>query len=192
MRIYKEFYIPTESTSIHFLKTKLCVGCTKGFEIVDLESLNTQGLLDPTDESLDFILKKENVTPISIFRTVDGEFILCYNEFGFYVDRLGRRSRHDFFIQWSGTPTSFAYSHPYIIAFEQAFIEIRHVYTGEIQQVIQTSHLRCLNTNPDCLQCVMDQKDKQAVFRLNFLEEFVQERGLRSTLHVRSNSSSGM
>ena len=44
LRVFKEFYIPTESTSIHFLKTKLCVGCLKGFEIVDLDSLSTQGL----------------------------------------------------------------------------------------------------------------------------------------------------
>ncbi|KAK9702814.1 RHO1 GDP-GTP exchange protein 2, variant 2 [Basidiobolus ranarum] len=43
MKVYKEFYIPTESSSVHFLRSKLCVGCTKGFEIVDLESLNTQG-----------------------------------------------------------------------------------------------------------------------------------------------------
>lgn len=39
----KEFYIPVESTSIHYLKTRMCVGCSKGFEIVDLETLDTQG-----------------------------------------------------------------------------------------------------------------------------------------------------
>ncbi len=33
----QEFYIPTESSSISFLKTKLCVATTKGFEVVDLE-----------------------------------------------------------------------------------------------------------------------------------------------------------
>ena len=27
----------------------MCVGCSRGFEIVDLESLDTQGLLDPND-----------------------------------------------------------------------------------------------------------------------------------------------
>lgn len=77
-RVYKEFYIPTEAKSIHFLKTKLCVGCAKGFEIIDLESLNTQGLLDPTDTSLEFVLKRENLTPLSIFR-IQGIFFLCYD-----------------------------------------------------------------------------------------------------------------
>jgi hypothetical protein len=74
----KEFYIPVESSSIHFLKTKLCVGCSKGFEIVDLESLDTQGLLDPADESLEFIKKRENLRPMAIYR-IDNEFLLCYD-----------------------------------------------------------------------------------------------------------------
>ena len=74
----QEFYIPTESSSVHFLKTKLCVGCTKGFEIVDLETLDMQGLLDPSDASLDFVLKRDNVRPIAIYR-IEEDFLLCYD-----------------------------------------------------------------------------------------------------------------
>lgn len=67
-----------ESYSIHFLKTKLCVGCTKGFEIVDLDSLDTQGLLDPEDQSLDFVTRSESVKPMAIYR-IENEFLLCYD-----------------------------------------------------------------------------------------------------------------
>ena len=74
----QEFYIPLQSSSIHFLKTKLCVGCTNGFEIVDLESLDTQGLLDPADASLEFVHKRENLKPLAIYR-IDNEFLLCYD-----------------------------------------------------------------------------------------------------------------
>lgn len=74
----QEFYIPTESSSVHFLKTKLCVGCTKGFEIVDLETLDMQGLLDPSDASLDFVLKRDNVRPVAIYR-IEEDFLLCYD-----------------------------------------------------------------------------------------------------------------
>jgi hypothetical protein len=76
--LWQEFYIPVESTSIHFLKTKLCVGCTRGFEIVDLETLDTQGLLDPNDETLDFVRKRENLRPMAIYR-IQNEFLLCYD-----------------------------------------------------------------------------------------------------------------
>ena len=74
----QEFYIPVQSSSIHFLKTRLCVGCTNGFEIVDLETLDTQGLLDPADQSLNFVRKKEELRPMAIYR-IDNEFLLCYD-----------------------------------------------------------------------------------------------------------------
>jgi hypothetical protein len=53
LKAFKEFYIPTESSSIHFLKSKLCVACARGFEVVSLETLETQSLLDQADTSLD-------------------------------------------------------------------------------------------------------------------------------------------
>ena len=77
--LLQEFYIPLQSSSIHFLKTKLCVGCPNGFEIVDLETLDTQGLLDPADESLDFVRRREStLKPMAIYR-IENEFLLCYD-----------------------------------------------------------------------------------------------------------------
>lgn len=110
LRIYKEFYIPTESSSVHFLKSKLCVGCTKGFEIVDLDTLDTQGLLDPADSSLDFVQKRLDVRPLAIYR-VDGDFLLCYDEFAFYVNKNGWRARSNWLVQWEGHPTAFGEWH---------------------------------------------------------------------------------
>lgn len=74
----QEFYIPVQSSSIHFLKTRLCIGCTNGFEIVDLDTLDTQGLLDPADQSLEFVHKRENLKPLAIYR-IENEFLLCYD-----------------------------------------------------------------------------------------------------------------
>ncbi|PPQ91478.1 hypothetical protein CVT25_013735 [Psilocybe cyanescens] len=143
LKPFREFYIPVESTSIHYLKTKMCVGCSRGFEIVDLESLDTQGLLDPHDEMLEFVRKKENLRPMAIYR-IHNDFLLCYDEFAFYVNKSGRRSRKDFMVHWEGTPTGFALHEPYVLAFEPTFVEIRHIETGLMSQVIQGSNLRLL------------------------------------------------
>ncbi|CDO69776.1 hypothetical protein BN946_scf184766.g21 [Trametes cinnabarina] len=143
LRVYKEFYIPVQSSSIHFLKTRLCIGCTNGFEIVDLETLDTQGLLDPADQSLEFVHKRENLKPLAIYR-IDNEFLLCYDEFAFYVNKAGWRSRKDFMVYWEGNPTGFALHYPYVLAFEPTFVEIRHVETGAMSQIIQGNNLRCL------------------------------------------------
>jgi len=143
LKLFKEFYIPVESTSIHYLKTKMCVGCSRGFEIVDLETLDTQGLLDPNDESLEFVRKKETLRPMAIYR-IYNDFLLCYDEFAFYVNKSGRRSRKEFMVHWEGMPTGFALHEPYVLAFEPSFVEIRHIETGLLSQVIQGSNLRLL------------------------------------------------
>ncbi|KAF2747211.1 CNH-domain-containing protein [Sporormia fimetaria CBS 119925] len=146
LKPYKEFYIPTESTSIHFLRSKLCVGCTKGFEVVSLETLETQSLLDQADTSLDFVVRKENIKPIHIERLAS-EFLLCYTDYSFFVNRNGWRARPDWRIAWEGTPQAFAIFHPYILAFEPSFIEIRHMDTGMLVNIVTAKNIRWLHTS---------------------------------------------
>ncbi|KAJ3009607.1 RHO1 GDP-GTP exchange protein 2 [Thoreauomyces humboldtii] len=155
-KVSKEFYIPAEASSIHYLRTKLCVGCSKGFEVVDLETLMPQGLIDAEDDRMDFVNKREGLKPISIFRLASGDFLLCYNEFGFYIDRFGVRTKHDALIQWTGFPTHFTFIPPYIIAYEPSFVEIRDVDSGELVQIVPTSNLRVLNSEPEKMHMVVD------------------------------------
>ncbi|KAG0326928.1 RHO1 GDP-GTP exchange protein 2 [Dissophora globulifera] len=147
-KLYKDFYIPRETNSLHFLRNTLCVGCSKGFELIDLSNLNTQDLLDFSDPTLDFVHKKdENLKPLAIYRIGTGDsftFLLCYEEFSFYVDKTGRRARNGWIIHWEGVPTFCALSLPYVIAFDPSFIEIRHVETGDLVQIIPGNNIRCL------------------------------------------------
>lgn len=145
LKAFKEFYIPTESSSIHFLKSKLCVACARGFEVVSLETLETQSLLDQADTSLDFVARKENVRPIHIER-LNGEFLLNYSEFSFFVNRNGWRARPDWRIDWEGQPQSFALSYPWILAFEPNFIEIRNIDTNAVH-IVPHKNIRMLHTS---------------------------------------------
>ena len=134
LKPYKEFYIPMESNSVHFLRSKLCVGGAKGFEIVSLETLETQSLLDQADTSLDFITRPVTSgnppKPIYIERT-SSEFLLCYNDFSFYVNKNGWRARGDWKILWEGRPEAFAtWGEKWILAFEGEFVEVRSAETG--------------------------------------------------------------
>ncbi|KAF2265104.1 CNH-domain-containing protein [Lojkania enalia] len=146
LKPYKEFYIPTESTSIHFLRSKLCVGCARGFEVVSLETLETQSLLDQADTSLDFVVRKENIKPIHIERMAS-EFLLCYTDYSFFVNRNGWRARPDWRITWEGNPQAFAIFHPYILAFEPSFIEIRHMDSGGLVHILTAKNIRWLHTS---------------------------------------------
>ena len=130
---------------MHFLKTKLCVACARGFEIVSLESLETQPLLDQADTSLDFVALEKECKPIHIER-LNGEFLLNYSEFSFFVNRNGWRARPDWRIDWEGSPNAFALCYPYILAFEPSFIEVRHIDTGAYLHILTAKNIRMLHT----------------------------------------------
>lgn len=146
LKPFKEFYIPAESSSVHYLRSTLCVGCARGFEVVSLETTERQSLLDQADTSLDFVTRKENVRPIHIER-LNGEFLLNYSDFSFFVNRNGWRARQDWKIQWEGTPQAFALNYPYILAFEPSFIEIRHLETSELIHVMTGKNIRMLHSS---------------------------------------------
>ncbi|RDW62224.1 hypothetical protein BP6252_11657 [Coleophoma cylindrospora] len=167
LKAFKEFYIPTESSSIHFLKSKLCVACARGFEVVSLETLETQSLLDQADTSLDFVARKENVRPIHIER-LNGEFLLNYSEFSFFVNRNGWRARPDWRIDWEGQPQSFALSYPWILAFEPNFIEIRNIDTNAVH-IVPHRNIRMLHTSTrEIIYAFEDERGEDVVAAIDF------------------------
>ncbi|KAB5562915.1 CNH domain-containing protein [Coniochaeta sp. 2T2.1] len=167
LKPYKEFYIPTESSSVHFLKSKLCVACARGFEVVSLETLETQSLLDQADTSLDFVARKEGVKPIHIER-LNGEFLLNYSEFSFFVNRNGWRARPEWRIDWEGTPQSFALSYPWILAFEPNFIELRNIESGAVH-IVPHKNIRMLHSSThEILFAYEDERGENVVEALDF------------------------
>ena len=140
--------IPAVPISIHLLKSKLCVGCTKGFEILSLEtSQEPQSLLDPADTSLDFVARREDIKPIAVHR-LEGEFLLNYSDFSFFVNKNGWRCRPDWMITWEGQPNAFALSLAatgYILAFEPSFIEIRDLKTAALVHIVTGKNIRMLH-----------------------------------------------
>ena len=102
-------------------------------------------MLDQADTSLDFVSRREGVRPIHIER-LNGEFLLNYSEFSFFVNRNGWRARPDWKIDWEGLPQNFALSYPWILAFEPNFIEIRNIETQTVH-IIPSKNIRMLHTS---------------------------------------------
>ncbi|KAJ1657937.1 RHO1 GDP-GTP exchange protein 2 [Dispira simplex] len=168
LRPFRELYIPSETYSLHLFKALIIVGCQKGFEIVDPVSGDTQELLDPKDDSLNFVRKRENIRPTAIFKLQCGDFLLCYDEIAFYVNKNGQRARPHWVIHWEGEPTSFSLWYPYILAFSPNFIEVRHVETGQCEQIIITGNSSSLCTDPNSMHCVATPSltEPQRVYKL--------------------------
>ncbi|KAF2834577.1 citron like protein [Patellaria atrata CBS 101060] len=170
LKLSKEIYIPSEAISLHYLKTKLCVGCLKGFEIVEMETLETQSLLDQADTSLDFVVarKESNIKPIHVER-IGTEFLLCYSDFSFWVNRHGWRTHPEWKITWEGNPQNFAICHPYILAFEPSFVEIRHIDTGMLMHILTAKNIRMLHTSTqEILYAYEDELGYDVIASLDF------------------------
>ncbi|KAI0079115.1 hypothetical protein K474DRAFT_1659617 [Panus rudis PR-1116 ss-1] len=144
-RVYRDFFLPSESFDLIFLKAKIVILCTKGFEIMDLVDFKSVTIPQRDDPRLEKLAKRcESCRPKGMFRSSKDEFLLCYDEFGLYVDRHGDPSRQVQTIEWEGTAEHVAWHPPYVLLFDQRFIEIRHVETGRLAQIIPGNDVRCI------------------------------------------------
>ncbi|KAG8970658.1 hypothetical protein FRC05_000516 [Tulasnella sp. 425] len=144
-RVYRDFFLPSESYDLLFLKAKIAIPCTKGFEIMDLTDFKSVTIPTRDDPRLASIARRlENCKAMGMFRTSENEFLLCYDEFGLFVDRHGDPNRVNGVVEWEGTAERVAFHPPYVIIFDSRFVEIRHVDKGRLVQIIRGADIRCL------------------------------------------------
>ncbi|OSX64043.1 hypothetical protein POSPLADRAFT_1179647 [Postia placenta MAD-698-R-SB12] len=144
-RVYRDFFLPSESFDLIFLKARIVILCTKGFEIMDLTDFKSVTIPQRDDPRLEKLAKRcDSCRPMGMFRTNQDEFLLCYDEFGLYVDRHGDPSRSMGTIEWEGTAEHVAWHPPYVLLFDTRFIEIRHVETGRLAQIIPGNDVRSI------------------------------------------------
>ncbi|KZV64681.1 Dbl homology domain-containing protein [Peniophora sp. CONT] len=136
-RVYKDFFVPSESYDLKFIRTRIAVLCARGFEIMDLTTFKSVTIPRRDDAKNEKLLKRcDSCRPVGIFRTNRDEFLLCYSEFGLFVNRQGDFLRDKPLIEWEGTAERVAWHPPYILIFDRQFIEVRAVGTGRLVQII--------------------------------------------------------
>ncbi|KAG6808908.1 hypothetical protein H0H92_002394 [Tricholoma furcatifolium] len=142
-RFYKDFVLPSDSYNLFFLKARLVIACAKGFESVDLDNLDRRPILKSIDPRSPIAKRCETSRAIAMFRSSENEFLLCYTDFGLYVDRHGAPSREGQTIEWEGTAERVALHAPHILIFDPRFIEIRDIASGRLKQIIPGIDVRC-------------------------------------------------
>lgn len=164
----KEITFTSDPISISFLKTKLCIGCTKGFEIVSLEDGRKEPILDEADPSLDFATQRESVTPLAIHR-IDKKFLLSYSEFSFLINQNGWRTKQDWGIFWEGSPQNIALFYPYLLAFDPGFIEIRDLESTTLIRALVGENIRFLHSNEHEALYACDENGCDIIVSIDFL-----------------------
>lgn len=159
-RPYTEFQLPCEGYDVYFLNNNFMVVLSaRGFEIMIMDGPTCEGIRIPVlntqaDPALASIAKRiDAAKPLGIFRTrssnlgqAEAEFLLCYNDFGIYINRHGHLSRtgsngslvqsSEVFIEWEGAIERVACHPPHVMLFSPRFIEVRLLDSCRIVQVI--------------------------------------------------------
>uniref|UniRef100_A0A4W5NVH0 Citron Rho-interacting kinase n=1 Tax=Hucho hucho TaxID=62062 RepID=A0A4W5NVH0_9TELE len=116
--IRKEIETSEPCSCIHFTGYSIIIGTNKFYEI-EMKQYVLEEFLDKNDVTLASAIfaASSHSFPISIIQVTQApqkdEYLLCFHEFGVFVDAYGRRSRSED-IKWSRLPLSFAYREPYL------------------------------------------------------------------------------
>ncbi|KIK57120.1 hypothetical protein GYMLUDRAFT_774554 [Collybiopsis luxurians FD-317 M1] len=143
LKVYRDFFLASESYDLIFLKEKIAILCSKGFEIMDMnnfKSVTVPRRDDPRFSS--FAERSESCRPVGMFMLAQDEFLLCYNGFGIYIDKHGHIARE--IIEWESDAQRAAVHAQYVLLFNSRFIEVRHLKTGRLAQIIPGSEIRCI------------------------------------------------
>uniref|UniRef100_A0A8C8LP87 Citron rho-interacting serine/threonine kinase b n=1 Tax=Oncorhynchus tshawytscha TaxID=74940 RepID=A0A8C8LP87_ONCTS len=116
--IRKEIETLEPCSCLHLTNYSIIIGTNKFYE-VEMKQYVLEEFLDKKDVSLASAVFASSCHsfPISIMQVTSTlqkeEYLLCFHEFGVFVDAYGRRSRTEE-IKWSRLPLAFAYREPYL------------------------------------------------------------------------------
>ncbi|EWC48131.1 hypothetical protein DRE_02710 [Drechslerella stenobrocha 248] len=144
-REFDEFYIPAECYGISLFHSSLSIHSSKGFEVMTLDKKLPWSIPELKAPHVQAIAARlANQRPLGMFRLSDIEFLLCYEECGVYVNKHGDVSR-SVIMEFVGKAKASAHYPPYVLLFDQDFVEIRDADNGRLRQVIAGRDARCLD-----------------------------------------------
>ncbi|KAM3826151.1 citron Rho-interacting kinase isoform 2-T2 [Vipera latastei] len=143
--IRKEIETSEPCSCIHFTNYSIIVGTNKFYEI-EMKQYTLEEFLDKNDHTLASAVfaSSTNSFPINIIQVNPTgqreEYLLCFHEFGIFVDSYGRRSRSDD-LKWSRLPLAFAYREPYLFVTHFNSLEVIEIQTRASLGIPARAHL---------------------------------------------------
>ncbi|KAI8805223.1 hypothetical protein BJ742DRAFT_821447 [Cladochytrium replicatum] len=141
-RISKFFVPSTRATSISLFKNVFVVHTDdNGFIKISVDLSHTDTSAGKLPE-----LNKESAYPLAMFRAGSGNFLVCYDTRGFFIDGKGAKVPDLWDVRWASHATAFALVKPFLYVFDPDFIEICDFNTGARLQIIPVRSARYLAT----------------------------------------------
>ncbi|OLL24809.1 Rho1 guanine nucleotide exchange factor 3 [Neolecta irregularis DAH-3] len=174
-REFDEFFIPTDCYGVHFFKASMCIKCTRGFEVLTLDTKQPETIPNLRESNLNALKSRlDSTRPLGMFRLNENEFLLCYDECGLYVDKHGDVSRQRT-LEWYGRPRHVAHYYGYVVGVNSDFVEVHDADNGVLVQIIPGRDIRLLSSSDATGEGVVlamvhpERSDRQAIVLLSLL-----------------------
>ncbi|XP_054248481.1 citron Rho-interacting kinase isoform X1 [Indicator indicator] len=147
--IRKEIETSEPCSCIHLTTYSIIIGTNKFYEI-EMKQYTLEEFLDKNDHTLASAVfaASTNSFPISIIQVNPAgqreEYLLCFHEFGVFVDSYGRRSRTDD-LKWNRLPLAFAYREPYLFVTHFNSLEVIEIQARASLGTPARAHLEIPN-----------------------------------------------
>ena len=147
-RDFDEFYIPTETYAINLFHTSIAIATARGVEVMTLDKkvpLSIPDLKPPDCASIALRLRDQR--PLGMFRLNETEFLLCFEEVGIYVNKMGDVSRAVVMEFVGKARQAVLWGGMYLVLVDQGggFVEVRNALNGRLKQVVSGREVRLLD-----------------------------------------------
>ncbi|KAH8826429.1 CNH domain-containing protein [Flagelloscypha sp. PMI_526] len=138
------FSLPLDAYDLIFLKGKIVIMYTKGFEIMNIDDPDSMTVPQRDDPRVAHLKARcQQCRPIAMYCATQEVFLLCFTEFGVFVDKHGKPTT-GIVIEWEGRAERATQYSGYILLFSPSFIEIRSLKTGGLIQFIDGDNICCI------------------------------------------------
>lgn len=126
--------------------SSIAVSTIRGFEILNLD--RKQPMSIPVDidaeHTAGIAARISGQRPLSMFRLSNLEFLLVFETCACYINKNGQLSRSAI-LEFVGKARAAALLGPYVLLFDNDFVEIRNAENGRLRQVISGRDVKCLD-----------------------------------------------
>lgn len=117
-------------STVLFTRHTAIVSSDRFFEI-DLGTYTAEEFVDISDPQASQL---KRCRPMAIFKIGKNEFLLCFEEFGIYVDEYGCRSRAQE-VDWTYTPTGFLFCNGILFVSHFNMVQVMRVYRSSAHEI---------------------------------------------------------
>lgn len=120
----------TAVSNVLFTRHTALVASDRFFEI-DMGTYTAEEFVDISDPQASHL---KRCRPMATFKIAKNEFLLCYEEFGIYVDEYGCRSRPQE-VDWTYTPTGFIFRNGILFVSHFNMVQVMRVYRSSAHEI---------------------------------------------------------